>query len=62
MVKGGLLKELHHNILSHFFDGLNCSSSVGKPKNNGLLWNKNTKGLILKQIGTRMAEDGDWKV
>jgi hypothetical protein len=32
---------------------------VGKPKNNGLLRKKNTKGLILKQKGTRMAEDGE---
>ena len=50
------LKELCHDILSHFFKGL-----VGEPKNNGLLRKKNTKGLILKQKGTKMAEDGeDW--
>ena len=50
-----------NDILSHFFDGLNCGSSVWKPKHNGLLRKKNTKGLILKQKGTRMAEDGeDW--
>ena len=55
------LKELRHNILSHFFKGLNCGLSAGKPKKNGLLRKKNTKGLILKQKGTRMAEDGeDW--
>ena len=35
--------------------------SVGKPKNNGLLRKKNTKKVILKQKGTRMAEDAeDW--
>ena len=34
---------------------------IEKPKNNGLLGKKNTKGVILKQKGTRMAEDGeDW--
>ena len=33
--------------------------SVGKPKTNGLLRKKNTNGLILKQKGTRMAEDGE---
>ena len=38
------LKELRHHIPSHFFDGLNCSLSVGKPKNNSLLRKKNTKG------------------
>ena len=53
------LKELRHDFLSHFFDGLNCGSSVGKPKNNGLLMKKNTKGVKLKQKGTRMAEDGE---
>ena len=26
------LKELRHDIFSHFFDGLNCGSSVGKLK------------------------------
>ena len=49
------LKELRHDILNHFFDGLNIGSIVGKPKNNGLLRKKNTKGVILK--GTRMDED-----
>ena len=53
------LQELRHDILSYFFDGLNCGSSVGKPKNDGLLRKKNTKDLILKQKGTRMAEDGE---
>ena len=57
-----LLKELRYDILSHFFDGLNCGSSVRKPRNNCLLRKENTKGLILKQKGTRIAEDGeDWK-
>ena len=41
--------------MSHFFDGLNFRESVGKPKINGLL-KKNTKGFILKQKGTRIAE------
>ena len=32
-----------------------------KPENNGLLMKENTKRVILKQKGTRMAEDGkDW--
>ena len=42
-----LLKELRHDILSHFFNGLNYGSSVGKPNNNGLLTTKNTEGSIL---------------
>ena len=53
------LKELCHDILSHFFDGLNYSLSVGRPKNNALLRTKNTKRVILKQKGTRMAENGE---
>ena len=52
-----ILKELGHEILSHFFDGLNYGESVAKPKNNGMLSKKNTKGAILKQKGTRMVED-----
>ena len=52
-----LLREVPHDILSNFFDGLNYGLSVGKPKNNSLLWKKNTKGVILKQKGTRMAVD-----
>ena len=32
---------------------------LGNLKNNGLLRKKNTKGVILKQKGTRMAEDGE---
>ena len=47
------LKELHHDMLCHFFNGLSCGSDVGKPKNNGFLRIKNTKGLIPKQKGTR---------
>ena len=51
------LKELHHI----FFDDLNDSESVEKPKNTSLLRKKNTRGVILKQKGTRIAEDGeDW--
>ena len=53
------LKELRHDILSHFFDGLSHGLSVGKPKTNGLLMKEKTKGVILKQKGTRMAEDGE---
>ena len=45
--------------LSHFFDGLNCGLSAAKPKNNGLLRKKNSKGVILKQKGTWMAKDGE---
>ena len=52
-------EQLRHNILSHFFYGLSHGYSVGKPKNNGLLRKKNTKGLILKQKGKRMAGDGE---
>ena len=37
------LKELCCNILSHFFDGLNCSWSPGKPKNNALLRKKHIR-------------------
>ena len=33
------------------------SESVGKPENNSLLRGKNAKGVILKQKGTKMAED-----
>ena len=55
------LKELRHDILSNFFDGLSHGLSVGKPKTNGLLIKEKTKGVILKQAGTSMAEDGeDW--
>ena len=54
-------KELRHDILSHFFNGINCGYSAGKPKNNVLLRKKNLKGVILKRKGARMAEDGeDW--
>ena len=52
-----ILRELRHEILSHFFDGLNYGESVAKPKKNGMLSKKNTKGVILEQKGTRMAED-----
>ena len=53
---GAHLKELRHDILSHFFDVLNCGSAFGKIKNNGVLRKKNTKELVLKQKVTRMAE------
>ena len=56
-----LLKELRHDILGHFFDSVSHSWSVGKPKTNALLMKEKTKGVILKQKGRRMAEDGeDW--
>ena len=54
-----VLKELRHDILSHFFDGLSHSLSVKKPKTYGLLTKEKTKGVTLKQKGTRMAEDGE---
>ena len=39
------LKELRHDILSHFFGGLSHGFSVGKPKTNGLLMKeKNQRG------------------
>ena len=58
----GDLKELHHHILSHFFNVLNRGSSVGKAKNNGVLRKKNTIGLTLKQTGTRIEKiETDWK-
>ena len=52
-------KRVLHDILSHFFDGLNSGLSVEKPKHNGLLRKKNTKGVILKHKGTRTAQDGE---
>ena len=54
-----VLKELRHDIFSHFFFCLNHGQSVGKPKNNGLPRKKNTKGVILEQKGARMAENGE---
>ena len=61
MIKTNALKELRHDILSHFFDGLSHGLSVGKPKTNSLLMEEKTKGVILKQKGTNVAEDGeDW--
>ena len=52
-----IFKELRHDILGHFFDGVSHGSSVGKPKTNDLLMKEKTKGVILKQKGTRMADD-----
>ena len=52
------LNEQRYDMLSQL-DGLNCGSSVGNPKSNGLLKKKKNKGLILKQKGTRMTEDGE---
>ena len=42
------LKELRHDVLSHFFDGLTYGLSIAKPK-NALLRKKNTKGLVLEK-------------
>ena len=52
-------KELRDDHLSHFFDCLNCDSSLWIPNSNGLLRKENTKGLILKQKRTRVAENGE---
>ena len=38
------LKELRHNILSHFFGGLSHGLSVGKPYTYGLLLKEKPKG------------------
>ena len=49
------------DIFSHFIYGLIHGKSVGKPKNNSLLWKKNAKGVILIQKGTMIADGGkDW--
>ena len=50
--------ELRPDILSHFYKGLNNGLSAGKYKNNGLLTKKKIEGLILKQKGSRTADDG----
>ena len=44
----GNLKELCYDVLSHFFDGLNCGLSAGKPKNNGLLRRKKNQRVDSK--------------
>ena len=51
------LTELRHDIFGRFFDGVSLGLIVGKPKTYDLLMKENTKGVILKQKGTRMAED-----
>ena len=51
----GAMSQYFESFLS--VSALIAVQVVGKPKNNGLLRKKNTKGLILKQKGTRMAED-----
>ena len=38
------LKELRHDILGHFFDGVSHGLSVGKPKTNDLQMKKKPKG------------------
>ena len=40
VINCSVLKELRHDILSHFIDGLNQGSGIGKPKNNSLLRKK----------------------
>ena len=51
-----VLKELRHDILIHFFDGLSYSWSVRDLKK----WLANEE-KHQKKKGTRMAEDGeDW--
>ena len=57
-----VLKELRHDILSHFFDSLNYDKSARKPKNNGLLKLRRKKQRIYsKAKGTTTAENGeDW--
>ena len=47
--------ELRHDILSHFFDGLNYGLSVGKSKNNGLLREKKHQRVDSK---AKMNKDG----
>ena len=54
-----LTSIFNRDILGHYCDGLNSGESVAKPKNNDLPRKKNTKGVILKQKETRMAEDGE---
>ena len=55
-------KDTTSQYLRHSFDSLNCVSSNKQPKNNSFLRKKNTKGLILKQKGTRMEKiEADWK-
>ena len=54
-----LFKGATSRYFESFFRGLSHSLSVGKPKTNGLLMKDKTKGVLLKQKGTRMAEDGE---
>ena len=54
-----LFKGATSRYFESFLRHLNYGLSVWKPKNNGLLRKKNTKGLILKQKVTRIAEDGE---
>ena len=57
-VRAGLfLKKLHQDILSHFFDGLNCGSSVGKPKNNGYA-NKEKHQRVNSKVKRKKDADG----
>ena len=54
-----LIKGATSRYFESFFDDLNYGESASKPENNDLLWKKNTKGVILEQKGTRMAENGE---
>ena len=58
-MKVNSLKGATSRFFGLFLRWLNYGLSVGKPKNNDLVRKKNTKGMILKQKGTRMAEDGE---
>ena len=40
--------------MSHFFDGLNCCLSAGKPKNNGFAKEEKHQRVDSKENGTRM--------
>ena len=46
-----------HDNLSNFFDTLITVKVLGNLKNSDFLRKKNTKGVILKQKGTRMTEN-----
>ena len=53
--------------MSHYFESFLqfpqiLVKALAEPKNNGLLRKNNIQGVILKQKGTRMAEDENWKI
>ena len=53
------LKELRHDILSHFLQSAELPSTRGKTQNISLVRQKNTKEVIINQEGTRMVKDGE---